>query len=313
MPAKVTGRLFVVATPIGNLDDLTSRAGDVLRTAEHILAEDTRRARILLSRAGSARRPVSYHVRNEAARTSQALRWLGLGRTLALVSDAGTPLVSDPGERLVRAAVEAGHQVIPVPGPSAVLAALVASGFSCVPFTFAGFLPRKGGKRGRELERIASARETTVLFEAPSRLLKLLESLAERAEPDRRLAVCRELTKLHEEVFRGTASEAARHFDEAPPKGEVTVVVEGRPVGSRDRQNEDSRSAALARAEVVVGRLLDQGLAPAAAAKALAKKTGLARGDAYGVVCEAKRVREARRSGETQAREPRDGRPEEVG
>ena len=270
------GRLFVVATPIGNLSDLTARAAEVLCAGTHVLAEDTRRARILLRHAGSPARAVSLHAHNEASRTGQALAWLARGDDVALVSDAGTPLLSDPGERLVGTAVAEGFEVMPVPGPSAVLAALVASGLPCVPFTFLGFLPRKAGRREQMLDRIAAASDTTVLFESPVRVTRLLDDLAKRAHAGRRVAVCRELTKLHEEVFRGTLSEAALRWRESPPRGEVTVVVEGRRNGDGKSDPEEARQ--------IAEELLDDGLAPTAAAKELAKRTGLARGDAYDVV-----------------------------
>ena len=270
------GRLFVVATPIGNLSDLTARAAEVLCAGTHVLAEDTRRARILLRHAGSSARAVSLHAHNEASRTGRALAWLGRGDDVALVSDAGTPLLSDPGERLVGTAVAEGFDVVPVPGPSAVLAALVASGLPCVPFTFLGFLPRKAGRREQMLDRIAAASDTTVLFESPVRVTRLLDDLAKRAHAGRRVAVCRELTKLHEEVFRGTLSDAALRWRESPPRGEVTVVVEGRRNGDGKSNPEEARQ--------IAAELLDDGLAPTAAAKELAKRTGLARGDAYDVV-----------------------------
>lgn len=271
------GRLFVVATPIGNLSDLTARAREVLRESPRVLAEDTRRARVLLGRAGARTRPVSLHAGNEASRVALARRWLAEGEDVALVSDAGTPLLSDPGERLVRAALDDGRPVVPVPGPSAVLAALVASGLPCVPFTFVGFLPRTAGKRGRMLDRIAHASETTVLFESPERLPATLEELAERTDPERRLAVCRELTKLHEEVFRGTPAQAASRYRETPARGEVTVVVEG-----------GAATPDPARARSLARRLVEQGLGPPAAARAVAEGTGVSRSRAYQLVQDAK-------------------------
>ncbi|MDE2794710.1 MAG: 16S rRNA (cytidine(1402)-2'-O)-methyltransferase [Gemmatimonadota bacterium] len=270
------GRLYIVATPIGNLADLSARARETLAAADHILAEDTRRARILLAHIEVATRPLSLHAHNEAGRVARALKWLGAGGSVALVSDAGTPLLSDPGERLVNAAIEDGHDVVPVPGPSAVLAGLVASGLPCVPFTFMGFPPRKAGKRARALERIIDATETTVLFESPSRLAGLLDDLAVRAEPGRRVAVCRELAKVHEEVFRGTPAEGARHFRDNPPRGEVTVVVEGCAGGMG--------SVDPAAVEAVAREALDKGLAPTAAAREVAGRTGVTRGAAYEAV-----------------------------
>lgn len=273
------GSLYIVATPIGNLADLSARARDVLAAADHILAEDTRRARTLLSHIAVGTRPTSLHAHNEASRISRALRWLAGGDSVALLSDAGTPLLSDPGERLVSAAIGDGHTVIPVPGPSAILAALVASGLPCVPFTFMGFLPRKAGKRARALERIIDATETIVLFESPSRLAGLLDDLAARAEtgaPQRRVAVCRELTKVHEEVFRGTPAEGARHYREHPPRGEVTVVVEGGSAGTG--------SVDGATIEALAREAVGAGLAPTAAAREVAKRSGVTRGAAYDAV-----------------------------
>ena len=286
------GTLYIVATPIGNLADLTTRARDTLASADHILAEDTRRARVLLSHIGVQARPVSLHAHNEAGRVERVRRWLSRGDDVALVSDAGTPLLSDPGERVLRAAVDDGHPVVPLPGASAILAGLVASGLPCVPFTFVGFPPRKAGKRARALERIIDARETTVLFEAPGRLVPLLEELAglvegaggdgrgPGAEVPRRIAVCREMTKVHEEVFRGTPAEGACHYAENPPRGEVTVVIEGRPAGAGTPDAEDVDSEAAA--------ALADGLAPTAAAKRVARGTGVSRRDAYEAVMRAK-------------------------
>ncbi len=277
--AAPAGTLYVVATPIGNLADLSARGRETLAAADHILAEDTRRARILLSHIGVAARPASLHAHNEAGRVSLARRWLAAGDSVALVSDAGTPLLSDPGGRLVGAALEDGHEVVPVPGPSAILAGLVASGLPCVPFTFVGFLPRKAGRRARALEHIIDATETTVLFESPARLVGLLDDLAVRTEAAgsaRRVAVCREMTKVHEEVFRGTPAEGARHFREKAPRGEVTVVVEGR--GRRTLR------ADPADVEAVAGEALDAGLAPTAAAREVAGRCGVERGAAYEAV-----------------------------
>ena len=282
------GTLYIVATPIGNLADLSARARETLAAADHIFAEDTRRARILLGHIGVATRPTSLHAHNEASRISLARRWLAAGDSVALVSDAGTPLLSDPGERLVNAAIEDGHAVVPVPGPSAILAGLVASGLPCVPFTFVGFLPRKAGKRARALERIIDATETTVLFESPSRLAGLLDDLAALAAangPARRIAVCREMTKVHEEVFRGTPAEGARHFREHPPRGEVTVVVE--------ECVEGTGSVDAAGIEALAGEALDAGLAPTAAAREVARRSGVSRGAAYEAVMRARAGRGA--------------------
>jgi 16S rRNA (cytidine1402-2'-O)-methyltransferase len=221
------GTLFVVATPIGNLEDVTLRALRVLREVDLVLAEDTRRTRTLLTHHDVRTRPRSLHAHNEAQRSREVLEVLASGRSAALVSDAGTPLVSDPGERLVAAVIAAGHAVVPVPGPSAILSALVASGLPAAPFLFLGFLPRRRGERDALLARIRDRRETMVLFESPRRLAATLRRLLD-ALGDRPACVARELTKLHEEVARGSLGELAERFGEGT-KGEVTLVIGGAP------------------------------------------------------------------------------------
>jgi len=220
------GTLHVVATPIGNLADVTLRALETLQKADLVLAEDTRRTRILLDRHEIRARPVSLHRHNEASRLEQALETLRSGGSVALVSDAGTPLVSDPGERLVAAAIAEGHRVESVPGASAVLAALASSGLVAVPFTFLGFAPRKPGALRRWIEPYLGRPETLVLFESPRRLGDTLRGLAD-VLGERRACVARELTKLHEELVRGSLSELAeRYAGDAEVKGEITIVVE---------------------------------------------------------------------------------------
>lgn len=272
--------LYVVGTPIGNLADLPRRAADTLASVDRILAEDTRRSAILLRDRSIDTPLVSLHRHNEAERTQEALGWLDAGEDLALVSDAGTPVVSDPGRRLVEAVWKAGHRVVPIPGPSAVTAALAVSGFPADRFTFLGFLPRKGRERDALLDRIVGAEETVVLFESPERLARLLDDLASRCGHERRVAVARELTKLHEEVFRGTLAEAERYYREGA-RGEVTVVVEPtrtpRP-GSAEVDREAGRL--LARA------LLDDGARPSRAAREVAKRLGIPRNTAYTLVQE---------------------------
>jgi len=230
------GTLFVVATPIGHLDDVSLRALRVLGEADLLFAEDTRRTRILLDHHGIAAKPVSLHTHNEAARCERALEALELGRSVALVSDAGTPLLSDPGERLVAAAIEAGHRVEAIPGASAVLTALAASGLPAQPFAFVGFPPRKNGARRALFESYRERPETLILFESPRRVGKTLGELAECMGPERRACLARELTKLHEEFARGTLAELAARFSEGA-RGEVTLVVEGasgEPAGLAD-------------------------------------------------------------------------------
>jgi len=216
--------LYVVGTPIGNLEDTTLRALRVLGEVSLIAAEDTRTTRKLLSRYEiNAPRLVSYNDRNRRQRTPQILKALEEG-DVALVSEAGMPAISDPGAPLVAAAAEAGHEVVPIPGPSSVLTALAVSGLPVRSFRYLGFLPRLSGPRRRLLHDLASSEDTLVAFEAPHRLQKALADLLD-VLGDRRVAICRELTKLHEEVFRGTTNEAIAHFSK--PRGEFTIVVEG--------------------------------------------------------------------------------------
>jgi 16S rRNA (cytidine1402-2'-O)-methyltransferase len=215
------GRLVVCPTPIGNLRDITLRVLDALREADAIACEDTRRTRVLLDRYEIAGRLVSFHEHNERARAFELVARLRAGETVALVSDAGMPVVADPGFVLVRACIEAGVAVEVLPGPSAVPVALVASGLAADRWCFVGFLPRKRGQRERLL---AEARQTLVAFESPHRLSATLDMLA-ALDPRRRVAVCRELTKLHEEVVRGSAAELAERYRERAAKGEVVLVI----------------------------------------------------------------------------------------
>jgi 16S rRNA (cytidine1402-2'-O)-methyltransferase len=219
------GTLFLVATPIGNLEDVTLRALRVLREADLVLAEDTRRTRILLDRHGISARPLSLHAHNEAARAARVLALLEAGGSAALVADAGTPLVSDPGERLVAAALAAGHRVTPVPGASAPLAALAVAGLPAGRFAFVGFLPRRAGERDAFLAAWRERPETLVIFESPRRVAPTLRRLAE-CLGERPACVARELTKLHEEVVRGSLAELAAKFAQGT-RGEVTIVVGG--------------------------------------------------------------------------------------
>jgi 16S rRNA (cytidine1402-2'-O)-methyltransferase len=218
----VTGRLVVCPTPIGNLEDITLRVLSVLREADVVACEDTRRTRVLLDRYGVNATLVSYHEHNERERSAELVRRMREGETVALVSDAGMPLVSDPGYVLVQACVAAGLAVEVLPGPSAALAALVASGLPAETWRFVGFLPRKKG----ELVQVFAAPETVVAFESPHRVAATLAVLA-AIDPAREVAVCRELTKVHEEVVRGSAAELAERFGARETKGEIVLVVAG--------------------------------------------------------------------------------------
>jgi len=219
------GTLYLVATPIGNLDDMTLRAVHVLESVPLIAAEDTRHTLKLLTHFGLRRPLVSLHARNEARQLQTILNRLEQ-HDVALVSDAGTPALSDPGVRLVSAAVAAGYPVVPVPGPSAVLAALVSSGLPTNQFTFLGFLPRKRGELERVIRDAGEAKRTFVFFESPHRVQKTLAIMASALGP-RSLVVAREITKVHEEFLRGTAATLLEHFAKSPPRGELTVVVAG--------------------------------------------------------------------------------------
>ncbi|CAA9331101.1 MAG: 16S rRNA (cytidine(1402)-2'-O)-methyltransferase [uncultured Gemmatimonadaceae bacterium] len=221
------GTLFVVSTPIGNLGDLTFRAVDVLRAATLIVAEDTRHSRHLLDRYAVETPVHPYHEHNEARATPALVARLVAGERVALISDAGTPLLSDPGARLVAAAVAAGVPVVPVPGASALLAAIVASGIAADRFTFVGFLPRKGRERSAAVAELVALTHTAVVYEAPPRVADTLAELAAAGAGGRRVAVARELTKQFEEVRRGTVAELAAYYEDAPPRGEVVLVLAG--------------------------------------------------------------------------------------
>jgi 16S rRNA (cytidine1402-2'-O)-methyltransferase len=243
----VSGRLFVVGTPIGNLGDLTDRAREILGSVEILAAEDTRRTGRLLAHMGVTRRTVSLFEGNERVRTDELLEHLREGRDVAIVTDAGMPTISDPGYRLVRACAEEGIDVRVVPGPSAVTAALAVSGLPVDRFVFEGFLPRRAGERRERLRSLSRDPRTVVLFESPRRVAALLRDvLAELG--DRRMALARELTKLHEEVVRGRVAEVLGRLGDAPPKGEVVVVLEGR----RDEDDPEDLAAMVAEARRLV-------------------------------------------------------------
>lgn len=227
-PAELRpGTLYVVATPLGNLEDITLRAARVLGQASRVLAEDTRRTKRLLTHLGhDGTVLVSLHEHNERSRLPAVLDWLAEGQTLALVSDAGTPTISDPGHPLVRAVAEAGHPVVPVPGPSAMIAAVSAAGLATDRLYFLGFLPGRPGRRRRALQEALQTPSTVVLYVSPYKLSKTLNMLVEIAGESRRACVCRELTKLHEEFDRGSLGELAARWADRKVKGEVTLLVE---------------------------------------------------------------------------------------
>ena len=225
---KSSGILYLIATPIGNLEDITLRALRVLREVDWIAAEDTRRTRILLAEHGISRPVTSYHAHNEHRRLAQFLRRLQEGEKGALVTDAGTPAISDPGFLLARAARAEAIAVTVIPGPSAVLAALLAGGIPCDRFCFLGYPPAKGAARRRFLIAALEERKTVVLFESPHRMIRFLEEIAS-LDPARQIAVCRELTKRFEEVSRGSAHEVFTLLRERVPRGEFTIVLAAAP------------------------------------------------------------------------------------
>src|SRR6267378_529675 len=216
--------LYVIATPIGNLGDITLRALEVLKSVHLVAAEDTRHSGLLMKHFGIKKPFISYHEHNEAKRTAELVERLGAGENIALITDAGTPGLSDPGLRLVRECIQRELSFTIVPGPSSILAALVGSGFSTEKFSVRGFLPVKTGRRERELRGAAESRETTIFFESPYRLTKTLAACI-AVMPDRQLCVARELTKKFEEFRRGTAGELLADYEARPPKGEIVLVI----------------------------------------------------------------------------------------
>jgi 16S rRNA (cytidine1402-2'-O)-methyltransferase len=271
------GTLYVVGTPLGNLGDLAPRAAEVLRTAPVVAAEDTRRTRGLLTHLGASPTLLSFHAHSGDHRVETLLEILKDGRDVALVTDAGTPGVSDPGTELVAAARRAGYVVVPIPGPSAVATALSASGLPADRYLFLGFLPRKGSERTRLLARAATEEWSVVLFEAPTRLVALLRDLGGVAGHDRPATVARELTKLYEELRSGTLAELADYYSTVPPRGELTIVVEGTgaPAPPPDRTADATEEAAA---------LLAEGLTRREVARRLTETMGLSRNEAYRLV-----------------------------
>ena len=272
-----TGSLYIVSTPIGNLRDMTLRAIDVLRSVDVVLAEDTRHSRHLLAHHGIDTRLVPYHEHNEARATATTLTRLREGHDVALISDAGTPLLSDPGARLVRAAAEAGIPVVPVPGPSALLAALVTSAIGTDRFTFFGFLARKGREREDAIRDLSALPHTAVLYEAPNRVAATLVDLMRHGAGGRQACVARELTKQFEEVRRGTVTDLAAYYEGSPPRGEVVIVLEGITVHPLAEDELRARARAL-RAS---------GLSSRDVAAALVREDGASRNVAYRLAHEA--------------------------
>jgi 16S rRNA (cytidine1402-2'-O)-methyltransferase len=290
---QAKGRLFVVATPIGNLGDITLRALETLRAVHVVAAEDTRHTGLLLRHFQIKVPLISYHEHNRAARLPALLRALSEG-DVALVSDAGMPGLSDPGYPLIRAALDAGHEVVPIPGPAAPIAALSISGLATSPFHFLGFLPRRTGERRRAIAGAAGWPGTIVLFEAPHRLRATLRDLLD-VLGDRRIAVCCELTKLYEQVLRTTLVAAVAHYADEVPRGEFTLVVAGAPTGKADAPpagtapQKETAAGLQARFATLVTAMGDRKRALAA----LAEQTGRPRKDLYRQLMTGQQARQA--------------------
>lgn len=272
--AAAVGVLYLVATPIGNLDDITFRAVAILKSVSAIAAEDTRRTGKLLQRYEIGTPQLSFHEHNQRQRCAQLLPRLQAGETLALVSDAGTPGISDPGYELVRACIEASIPVVPIPGATAAIAGLIASGLPSDRFVFEGFLPGKAKDRRARLESCQRETRTLVFYEAPHRLLATLQAMAACFSGDRPVVLARELTKVHEEFWRGTIAAAIAHYQEHPPRGEFVVIVSGAPAAT---------SLVLTTAELKqeLQALLAEGLSRSQASRQLAQATGLPRREIY--------------------------------
>ena len=266
--------LYLVATPIGNLEDITLRAVRVLKQADLIACEDTRHTQKLLTHYGIQTRTISYHEHNEAARAAELVEKLTQGARIALVTDAGTPSVSDPGFRIVKLAIERGVPVIPVPGPAAVVAALGASGLPSDSFRFRGFLPAKSGARKRELEAIRNSTCTEIFYEAPHRVHETLEQVVEVLGASRAVVVAREMTKVHEEFLRGEAGKVLAAINSQGAKGEITLLI-------GPASESDDRPAITSVADRVNELMRAENLDQKAALKKAAKERGISRSEAY--------------------------------
>jgi 16S rRNA (cytidine1402-2'-O)-methyltransferase len=276
-PDADAGTLFVVSTPIGNLGDFTLRAIETLKSADMILAEDTRTSRVLLDHYGIRKRPISAREQNEARMVPRVLERLANGDTVALITDAGTPLISDPGGRIVEAVRGAGYRVSPVPGASAVTAALSAAGLDTTRFTFFGFLERTGRERRDAIEEISRLRHTAVLYEAPSRVPHTLTDLAEAGAADRTCVVAREISKKFEEFREGTVAELAAYYREQAPRGEIVILVAGGSAKTFSETELEDRARALR----------ESGLSARDVAAALVEETGLPRNALYRIALKA--------------------------
>ena len=268
--------LYIVATPIGNLEDITLRALRVLREADLIACEDTRHTQKLLNHFEIKAPTQSYHEHNEAARAKELVERIGRGERIALVCDAGTPGISDPGERLIRAAIESGVKVVTIPGASAMISAVVASGLPTDSFRFAGFLPSRSGERRSVLENLRDATETLIFYEAPHRIMEMLTDVETVLGQSRRIVIARELTKIHEEFLRGTSAEVSAELAKRPAvKGEITVILSGKATEADHPGRQRSLSERMR--ELMASESLDE----KSALKEVAKEFGLSKSEAY--------------------------------
>lgn len=271
---KPHGVLYVVATPIGNLEDITQRALRILREVNLVACEDTRQTRKLLDHYQITTPTVSYHEHNEAARAGELVRKLEDGVTIAQVSDAGMPGISDPGYRVIKLAIESGITVTPIPGPSALIAALVGSGLATDAFDFRGFLPAKQGQRRTALEAFARSSQTVVVYEAPHRIRETVEDIVAALGPGRQIVIARELTKIHEEFLRGTAVEVLAQIESRELKGEITLLI---GAGEATVQASQLPDLSVRLQEIMRTQKLDE----KSALKVLAKQSGLAKSEVY--------------------------------
>jgi 16S rRNA (cytidine1402-2'-O)-methyltransferase len=269
---KMHGKLYLVATPIGNLDDMTARAVDTLRSVDVIACEDTRHSRKLLSRYSISNKLISYHEHNEAERAAELVQRIKSGESVAVITDAGTPGISDPGYRIVAEAIGSGIDIVPVPGPAAFVAAATVSGLATDSIFFGGFLPRRSSERRARLAEVGAVPATLVFYEAPHRLSRTLADCLTTLG-DRRAVIVRELTKIHEETVRGTLAELAARSDSEQVKGEIVIVIERGTSGAAA-----VRSASISE---TVEKLIKGGLDHKAALKHAAKEFGLSRSEAY--------------------------------
>lgn len=272
----MAGILYLVATPIGNLEDISYRAVRILGEVDLIAAEDTRNSRRLLTHFGITKPLISYFEHNKKLRESKLVDELLAGRNIAVISDAGTPALSDPGADIARAAMDNGIEVIAIPGASALLTGLTVSGLDTSSFVFCGFAPRGSGERLRFLEELREEKRTMVFYEAPHRLLSLISAMIQVFGPDRAACACRELTKLYEEKVRGSLSDISEHFQEHEPRGEFTLIVAGAP---------DSEPSPISTDELLskLSNMMERGLSRRQAAKTLAKEYGLKASDVYDI------------------------------